>query len=69
MTRAFAVDGQGLEAEAGPLVSQAHLRECPGCGLFQVVPALPSRSSRRAACAATRAAPDPATIRWDGRWR
>ena len=47
MTRAFAVDRQALEAEAGPLVSQAHLRECQGCGLFQVVPALPSRSIAR----------------------
>ena len=35
MLRAFAA-----RREAGPLVTQPQLRECPGCGLFQIVPAM-----------------------------
>jgi paraquat-inducible protein A len=47
MTRSIAIGGQELEAEGGQLVTHAHLRECNGCGLFQTVPALPSRSIAR----------------------
>ena len=47
MTGTVAIGGEEAGAEAGPLVSQAHLRECRGCGLLQVVPALPSRSIAR----------------------
>lgn len=35
MLRAFAA-----RREAGPLVTSPQLRECPGCGLFQIVPAM-----------------------------
>lgn len=35
MLRAFAA-----RREVGPLVSPPQLRECPGCGLFQIVPAM-----------------------------
>jgi paraquat-inducible protein A len=29
-----------MTAAAAPLVTEQHLRECPGCGLFQIVPAM-----------------------------
>lgn len=35
MLQAFAAS-----RETGPLVTQPQLRECPGCGLFQIVPAM-----------------------------
>ena len=35
MLRAFAV-----QRDPGPLVTPPQLRECPGCGLFQIVPAM-----------------------------